>query len=144
MDTKYTDKAIKKKELVEKLYEIKFRGIEGISKEEFTTNKAHPVYIGFTLDLASKIRDSDEEEYSPEDFAKVFVEKIEEHLRYNKLDPGQLYGIHNFYDTLANTIFSRISGDIIGEEQTENSILKFDSYGTFYDIYDETKKAMSY
>ena len=121
METKYTDDIIKKKELVEKLWEIKFRGIEGISKEEFTSHKAHPVYIGFTLNLASKIRgDKDKEEYTPEDFAKVFVNTIKDHLMDEKFDPGQLYRIHNFYDTLANTIFSRISGDLIGEEQTES------------------------
>ena len=146
METKYK-KTIEKKVLVDTLREIKHEGIIGVTKEEFTSYKDHPVYIGFTMNFASKLETDKAESFSPEDYSKLFVETIENYLKSSheaeRLKPGQLHRMHNYFDALARTTFTRILGELYGKEFTEKAIEEFDSHGDFFDLYNKVKRGVA-
>ena len=146
METK-NEETIEKKVLVDTLREIKHRGIIGVPKEKFTSHKDHPIYMGFTMNFASKLESDKSEIFSPEDYSKVFVETIEKYLKSSHktgiLKPGQLHRMHNYFDILARTTFTRILGEKYGNEFTKKAIEEFNSQGNFFDLYDRIKKEVA-
>ncbi|MEM3113034.1 MAG: hypothetical protein QXI33_01270 [Candidatus Pacearchaeota archaeon] len=148
-----TNLRIKKEKLVETLREVKYKGLEGIPIEGFVNHKDHPIYVGFTMDLASMIEKSSMNSFSVEDYSKSFIDtirlyfqKIDENDKYgngNKLTYGKLQKVHNYFDILSETIFTRIFGEDYGKNLARKAIKAFDNYEDFLSIYEDKKRVAS-
>jgi len=134
------DISIKKSEIIKSLEDIPLKGVEGASIEKYMGHKSHPLYNAFIGYFERNINKYSPEEITPEKYAEVFHQTVKEIMsdrtKREKMSPGQLYKVHNFYDTLIQTITPK-NDEKFYNSFTQEAIKEYDSKQDFFDMYEE-------
>jgi hypothetical protein len=140
----YRNVNIEKRAIVNTLNDIMFKGINGMTPEQYESHKDHPIYSTFTNHFAEHLQNYSYPVISPLKYTKQFLELMENLLQKtgkHELHPGRLQKIHNYFDVLVETVASRaIKKKRKSKKFAYLAKKRFNEMPNFVELHDHSKR----